>query len=251
MARFETTTPPLRVSITGIDGAGKDTVARQSLHELSAEQNNTMIKLGRPSYVFENGQQSQIFRRTISLIDNLHERTDAIGVSNLILAVNALGVVVQSRGIEQAAARYRPDVIASSRDPRLDPIVYFNYYGGRGADKISYPTRGEVMQRVTGIDRDLIVLLKISPENAMKRIRERFEDAFDPSAVYDRKRWQHVHENPRELARLAEGYEAALEQVDYLADTPVVRVDTNDLSMREVVDAVKLAIERVRPVKSA
>lgn len=205
-----------------------------------------MIKLGRPSYLFQHGKQSQIFSRTTNSIDRLHEQADDIGVTNLILAVNALSVIVQSRGIENTAMRHNPDLVASSRDPRLDPTVYFNYYGKRNADKIDYSTRGKVMQHITGIDRDLIVLLKISPDNAMKRIRKRFEDDFNPAAAYDRKRWQHLHENPQDLARLADGYEEAIEQVDYLANTPVVRIDTNDLTMREVVDAVKLELRQAQ-----
>lgn len=41
---------PFKVSITGIDGAGKDTVTRLALEMVSNDGNQHTVKIGRPAY---------------------------------------------------------------------------------------------------------------------------------------------------------------------------------------------------------
>lgn len=239
-----------RLSVTGIDGAGKDSALSRALQELSAEQDDVAIKLGRPSYVYRDGQEQQVFQRTTDFMNLIHEQADSIGSREMVFATNALATVINSRVVEPLAThRYDPDILGSSRDTRLDSLVYSSYYGGSGAARINYSTRGKIIQNITGVNRDLIVLMQISPQEAMKRIRQRTEDSYasavDKRSVVPR----HLHENPSDLARLAERYEEVLAEVEYLRDTPIVRIDTTSLSIEEATEAVKKAIGDTRSNK--
>lgn len=234
---------PLRVSITGIDGAGKDTVARQALTEVSGEGNINTIKLGRPAYSIDNGTPTQIFAHTTEAIDRLHNFADKIQNPNLILAVNAFNVVVQTRLMERAALHdKRINIIASSRDPRVDPVVYLDYYGGKTGEKLSKAQRGKFVQGLTAVSRDLIILLQVSPELAVERIEQRIRDDEAASGNVMRQKWRHIHENVTDLAMLSRGYEQALEEPGVIGDTKVVRIQTDSLTKEQVIDEAKRAI---------
>lgn len=83
---------PLKVSITGIDGAGKDTVARESLVELSVRRDLSVMKLGRPAYGIANGTISEEFQRTNGVMENLNERFNRARSPGLVMAANALNI---------------------------------------------------------------------------------------------------------------------------------------------------------------
>lgn len=234
---------PLRVSITGIDGAGKDTVARRALTEVSAENDLTAIKLGRPAYRIDSGESKQIFRHTTDAIDRLHNFADEIQNPKLILAVNAMNVVIQTRIMESSVLRDNSiDIIASSRDPRIDPVVYLDYYGGKGGEKISKARRGRIVQALTNVSRDLIILLQVSPELAVERIEQRIREDEAANGTIMRQKWRHIHENVTDLTMLANGYEQALEEPSIVGDTEVVRIQTDHLTKEQVIDEAKQAI---------
>lgn len=218
---------PLKVSITGIDGAGKDTVARESLVELSARRDLSVMKLGRPAYGITNGTISEEFQRTNGFMGMLNERFNSTGSLGLVMAANALNMVTQTRVMEPFGARREYDVIASSRDPILDPTVYFDFYGGALARWVDYRARASVMKGITGVERDLIVLLQVDPETAIQRIESRLAtEQADQSATRPQQR--HLHENPKDLAEIAAAYEQAISDIRSLGNATIVRVDTND-----------------------
>ena len=232
----------LKVSITGIDGAGKDTVSRSALEGISNTQDLTVVKLGRPAYRIVNGEVTQIFRRTTEAIDRLHEISDEVANTKLITASNALNMVIQTRVMERASvADDAVDILASSRDPRLDPAVYYDFYGGKSSEYISMQRRARLMQRLTNISRDLIIYLEVDPELAVARIDARIaaENAGNDTTM--RPKWKHVHENIHDLASLAAGYDTALSTIDF-DGADIVRIDTNDKTRAQVIEETQQTI---------
>ena len=62
---------PFRLSITGIDGSGKDTIAKEVLSKAAADY-ASVVKLGRPAYEYSGGDVRQIFRRVTESMDRVH-----------------------------------------------------------------------------------------------------------------------------------------------------------------------------------
>jgi len=235
------TEPAFKMSVTGIDGSGKDTVTRKALERVSSESSLSIVKLGRPAYRIENGEAIQIFQRTTEGIDRLHAYCDEIGKPALITAANALNVVVQTRILERQVNTDGYDIIASSRDPRVDPTVYFDFYGGSTASRVDLERRGRFMQSLTGVARNLIVLLEVDPETAVERIEARIA-AENAGAESMRPKWRHIHENVEDLSSLASGYHRALDELSCVEGTDIVRVNTNGKPAEEVTDEVTQAI---------
>lgn len=70
---------PLRVSITGIDGSGKDTTTKASLEQFSREHEVCVVKLGRPAYRIDCGNTTQFFAQLQRLsIDCTKQPTAAL-----------------------------------------------------------------------------------------------------------------------------------------------------------------------------
>lgn len=209
-------TPITRVSITGIDGSGKDTVAGMALTTLSHE--FPVVKIGRPAYSLVDGDAMQMFSKTTRAFDFAHRQADRFGSSGGIVATNAINVVTQARFIEPLAAHVepRPAVLASSRDPRIDPAVYMSYYSPDVAAHMTMADRIRHMQRLTAVQRDLIVLLRVSPALAVERIDARIaaeqaarEETGERSASL-RDKWRHKHENAADLGGLQLAYTEAV-----------------------------------------
>lgn len=121
----------------------------------------------------------------------------------MIVAANALNDMVKTRGMERRVLLENVDVIASSRDPRLDPVVYADYYGGV-ARRFNKERQGQVLQALNGVQRDLIVLLHVDPEEAVRRIEQRIANEQVSSYDIMRPKWRHIHKNPNDLALLAQ-----------------------------------------------
>ena len=251
MTKPPETQPPFRVSITGIDGAGKDTVTKLTLG-LLAQDFNSVVKLGRPAYEFNQDGERQIFRRTTEGMDKIHQLSDKVHNKNLITGVNALNVMVQTRVLERnvLAKEPTPDILVSSRDPRVDPAVYFTYYAPDVFRRnIGIEKRVRTMQQLTGVTRNLIVLLKVDPNVAVERIEariqaEREERLASGQATADvmREKWRHIHENIADLTMLSEGYDVAIDALQDVQPTTVVEINTTELERHQVVDFARLAI---------
>lgn len=241
---------PLRVSITGIDGAGKDTVAGLALLEC-AERYPCVVKLGRPAYRIEGGVKRQIYGRTTAAFDRLHALADERRDPRLILCVNAMHVMAQARILErrEVNARPTPDVVATTRDWRIDPAVYFSYYAPSKAGAISIEERMRNMQRLTGVQRDLIILLRVNPIVAVERIEGRMEQeaalrSYDRCVTAsDRDKWRHLHETVEDLAALAEGYTDALASLNG-DTTTVVEIETTGVPKEVVAHSAAEAIKQ-------
>ncbi|MFA5003933.1 MAG: hypothetical protein WC498_01490 [Candidatus Saccharimonadales bacterium] len=241
-------TQPTRVSITGIDGAGKDSVARDALRMVAED--HRVVKLGRPAYLFERGREQQIFSKITGAFDRIHRVADCHRSPASITIANALNVITQTRLLEPLVMRSdpKPELLVSSRDPRIDPAVYLSYYAPRKANRLSFDQRVERMQKLTNVSRNLVIRLCVDPELAVTRIQDRMiaeqetrsEICANQAGMRDK--WGHMHENATDLAMLADGYGHALHALRRIVPTAVVEIDTDNRDRHEVASLVQSTI---------
>lgn len=248
----------LRVSITGIDGAGKDTGTKLALQKVAAAGIAPIVKVVRPMYVINaDGVETQIYKSWKEFTDTVHEFADKTRQKCAILGANALDVMVQSRFIEPAALRANPDakVLASSRDMRVDPAVYSEFYCTMFAKRMSMKKRLQAAQFMTGISRDLIVRLVVDPKTAVKRIDERIAreaaEKEQSGVAGMRDKWRHMHENPDDLQKLDAAYAMALKVLSEYSSTEILEIDTNDMTREEVAEQVADKITKSYNLKNA
>ncbi len=245
---------PFRISITGIDGSGKDGVASSVLEMLSME--STAIQIGKPSFMYEKGESHEIFRPVNRTVDTIHDFGDKHQYQKLILGISAVNVVVQARILERLAEHYRPraDIIASNRDTRIDSAVYMEYYGNQQPKSTSTKGREEQVQRIqqrinrvqrlTKIKRDLVITLTVDPEIAMQRIEDRI--AKDKLSGTGKESPRQMHETIDDLAMLAAAYEPASQQLQTIQPHKAVTIDTSGRNFDEVVDITYRVINSAR-----
>lgn len=228
---------PFRVSITGIDGAGKDTITRSALTR-SASDGLSIVKIGRPAYIIgPDGSTSQIFKRTTEAFDKLHRGADVLHSRLGISALNVVRYATQARILEPIMARRQPapDITAWVRDPRIDTAVYFEYYLSSLRRRVTVAERLKAMQLLTGFQRDLIIVLNVDPEVAVERIDARITKEREAEAADGfRGKWRHMHENVDSLAGLAAAYSPVLAELQKMAPTRIVEIDTTARSQEDV-----------------
>ncbi len=244
---------PFRISITGIDGSGKDGVTTSVLEMLSME--SPAIQIGKPSFMYEQGKSHEIFRPVNRTVDTIHDFGDRHQYQKLILGISAVNVVVQARILERLAEHYQPhaDIIASNRDTRIDSAVYMEYYGNKSKNSSTKGREDQIqriqqrinrVQRLTKIKRDLIITLAVDPEIAIQRIEDRI--AKDKLSGAGKESPRQMHETIGDLAMLAAAYEPASQQLQVIQPHRAVTIDTSDRSFEEVVDITYRTINSAR-----
>ena len=235
---------PFRMSITGIDGSGKDGVANSVFQMLSSE--STVVQLGRPSLLYRNGESKRIFRPIVSPVEAIHNYGDRHDSQKIVLGISAINTVMQSRVLERLASHYHPtpDIIASNRDARLDSAVYLECYANKKLKSMSIEERVNRLQRLTNIHRDLVIRLHVDPEVAIQRIENQLSQQA-LSGVQDRSVRQ-IHENIDDLAKLTSAYEPASRQLQRIQPHKAVIIDTTDRTPEEVVDVTYNVINAAR-----
>lgn len=238
-------TEVFRASITGIDGAGKDTISELTCQKMRDVGVSPIVKLNRPSYRVDNNGQEEIFCRQNHRMDKIHNFADQHHVVPLIVAVNAINVMLQSRTFErQILSDDETKLLISSRDWIIDPVVYAEYYLPRISSKISLEKRLEAMQKLTGIERELIIQLKVDPESAVERIAGRMKAESESSDDIMRAKWQHMHENADDLRSLQAGYEKVFtKHREMNPGLRIVEIGTDDKEVSEVAYLASLAIK--------
>ena len=234
-----------RTSITGIDGAGKDSVSKQACENMYNEGLSSIVKLSRPILRVDEDGTNQIFSDYSNRMDKAHNFADKHHVKPLIVAVNAMNVMYQSRILERKiASDDETELLISARDWVIDPVVYAEYYLPRLSNSMSLENRLKIMQQLTGINRELIIQLKVDPETAVKRIEERMQLESETSEDVMRLKWQHVHENIDDLNNLQKGYSKAFDKYHEMhPDLRIIEIGTDDKTRDEVAYLSSLAIK--------
>ena len=196
---------PLKVSITGIDGAGKSTVTGIVVTTLG--QDNRVARISRPAYSIVEGYKQNHYQRLLNVVDSLHEIADRTCNKRCVLCANVLNVLLQGRIIEPGLIRrIKPDIVIGSRDYLIDPAVYAIFYSPLLAKK-NMDDRITHIQRMTGIYfRDIIFFLTVPPDEAVSRIEKRIALERANSTKPERKKWRHMHEQTHHLSLLQPQY---------------------------------------------
>ncbi len=229
---------PLKVSITGIDGAGKSTVTDFLASQLGEEER--VARISRPSYSVVEGEKQFHYERLLGTVDRLHSFADHTRKPKLVLGANALNVVLQGRVIEPGLInKIKPNLVLGSRDYLIDPSVYAIYYSPRLAER-SMDERLSYMQQISGLDfRDVIFFLTVPPQEAVARIERRIEsESQHLSGDKKREKWRHMHEQEEHLSTLQRGYEDALEVVYQRRRTPIYEIDTTASNPQQITDFI-------------
>lgn len=220
---------PLKVAITGIDGAGKSTVTDKLALELGGTYR--VARVSRPAFAVINGIKYPFYQRLLKAVDALHASADKTENMRNILWVNALHVALQGRVIEPGLIKaIKPDIVLTSRDYIIDPAVYASVYAPTYCSQ-NLKRKIRHMQRFTGLSfRDAVFLLTVSPEEAVQRIERRIAQEKLKPGVAEREKWRHLHENVATLGLLQQGYYAALAEVKQQSDKVQIEiVDTQTL----------------------
>lgn len=229
---------PFRFSVTGIDGSGKDSVTKSVLEVLSAD--STAIEVGKPSRRYMHGEAKEIFRPIVRPIDALHDFGDRHELQKLVLGVSAVNTLTKSRVLERLASLYRPQIIASNRDARIDSAVYLEFYNNDKLRTMPIDERIARLQRLTKISRDLIIRLAVDPEVALNRIENGLASADSQRVV------RQMHETIDGLSRLDAAYEPASRALMAIQPHRAVTVNVSDRSQAETLDVVYNVITAAR-----
>jgi thymidylate kinase len=214
---------PLRVSVVGIDGAGKSSTTLRAIDALASTL--TVAKPGRQPFVVGRGRRTECAPRVSRFFETLFRRADetrrraAIGLSRLLF-------IRWQGSLEPYMERaFRPDVVLGTRCMILDPAIYSGVYAGRLA-RASLEAKLGAFRRLSRLPfRDLYVLLRTPADAAMRRIHGRIakERGFDPGP---RERWLHLHEDEAILRDLGRRFDEALTAAARLARIAVIEIDT-------------------------
>lgn len=240
--KFRTEKQPLKVSVTGIDGAGKDTVTEAVLADIARSEGLVTAKLGRPSLQFEGSEVQDIFPWITGFYNRCHLYTQEKKMSLSAAAVNALYVLIQARALEPLLERDGVDLLATIRDSRIDPAIHMTIYGPGALNScMSLEQRIRLMQRLTHTERDAIFWLNADPRVAFRRVRENIEveQSLGTRGGGD------IHETADNLQMLSLAYRPAMIALRNQKLTPIIEVDTTERTVDETIGVVKDYIGKV------
>jgi thymidylate kinase len=228
---------PVKVSILGLDGAGKSTTVSyfvQSFHK-----DFYIIKLGRSAYYYDRhtGERVYIFKKLLSKIDSLYEKGEKKG-NRLKILFASIFYVFAARYMEyKVVHKFKPDIMIASRDISVDTIIYSDYYLPFLKIVPNFIKRFLInLLSLFPKKSDLIIYLDLEPSASIKRIKKReVKRKIDRSVMRIKSRYR--HENIKDLTRIALKFDSYLK--GYLSNkkTPsVVYVDVNNKNSKEVTE---------------
>lgn len=220
---------PFRASITGIDGAGKDSVSELVADILGKELD--VVKVTPPIYGIRDGIESLEFSALIQAYDLVNSAAVRSQNKNAVLLAQAAYVLLQTRVIEPSMIRrYKPDVVIGARDMLVDPAVYANLYAKGTLGSQSINNRIQTMHKITGTPyRQSITLLTAEPRTALEKIKNQMMENTEGG----RKRLHYVHETEEHLTYLSQSYRQVLRVLRENHPTPILEVDTNSKMQSE------------------
>lgn len=204
---------PLDTSLSGPDGAGKDTAVAGALDILFHTFNSDLrvVRLDRPPMCVwqddkENVRTQKLFVPLFRLINHAHEVGDREGNIRLVQASNAANVIIQGWVIRRiASSNFNPNLYLSGRNYFTDSAAYAQFYSP-ALTHLSIEQRLKFMKHVSNLpDYDQIYFMQIDPETALKRIEGRVaSERIKPTGHV---LWRHRHETIEGLTQLSNTFE--------------------------------------------
>lgn len=224
----------IKVSILGLDGAGKSTTV--SYFTQSFYNEFSIVKLGRSAYYFDRNTNEKkfLFTKLLKRIDNMFERYEKKH-SKIGIAIASIFYIIAIRWMEhKVIKKLKPDIIIASRDITIDSLIYVDYYI-KFAKYIPKVIKRFIINLFCFFPKksDLIIFLELDPNESMKRIKKReLKDKIDPSVM--RKKSRYRHENIESLIQIANNYNDYLKNyLNKKKKQTIVFVDANKQNTKE------------------
>lgn len=224
----------VKVSILGLDGAGKSTTVSYFTQSFFRE--FSIVKLGRSAYYFdkETGEKKPLFTKLLKRVDKVFEKFEKKH-SKIGIAFASIFYIIAVRWMEFKVIRsIKPDIIIASRDISIDALIYVDYYL-KIAKLLPKVLKRFIINLFSLFPKksDLIIFLELDPAESMKRIKKReSKEKIDPSVL--RKKSRYRHENITSLTEIANNYNEYLK--NYIVKkrkSTVVFVDANKQNTKE------------------
>lgn len=214
------------ITVTGLDGSGKNTVADAAVHWRSF--NRPQVKISRPTEVVHRGEVFPIAPKLTKKTDSLHRRTTDSKSRLGVAAVNGLEMLAKARLIAGVAAKdHNAETVWWVRDKVVDLAVYSGFYLERfGRIDTEHVTR--LFRVASGEPSDVLFYLHVSPEVAVDRIQGRIGE----------ERASDMHESPEHLAMLGDRYQKVFDVARRLYGTQVVQIDVDSRTQEETAEIV-------------
>jgi len=233
---------PLRVSVIGLDGAGKSSTTLRAIDTLSAR--FTVMKPGREPFVIGSGGRHHCLPAASRWVESTFKRADATRRRGIIGATRLAFIRYQGWLEPHLVTRFRPQLVLGTRCMIIDPAIYSEIYAPSLA-RLSLERRLRLFRRYSGLPfRDLYVVLRTPADVAMARIQARLAKlpAATPPA---REHWLHLHEQEPILRELASRFDDALTTARRLSPFELVQVDTTRHDESSVAALIAAEVQRV------
>ncbi|MBS3087909.1 hypothetical protein J4226_04925 [Candidatus Pacearchaeota archaeon] len=235
-----------RISVIGIDGAGKSTVISKTIAKLSNEYK--ILKTGRPIYIEEAGKRTYFYEKTTKKIDAIHQYFDNTKFKPGISFANGLNVFIQPTLESKMITYHNPDITIASRDMTICPATYLTFYHPN-SKKLTQAQRLNLFNRFRRMGYpNLITYLDINPKEAVKRIDSRIEQEQLLNKATNRNKWKHLHETEDKLKEIKKHYENALEYL--IKEGEKIKIIDANQSLENVIDEfAQTIIENMKSFK--
>jgi thymidylate kinase len=227
---------PVRISVIGIDGAGKSSTTLKAIYSLSHQV--PICKAGRNPISIWEGNISPCLPKTAKCFESLFKRMDATKKRQWIGLTRLVFVFFQGWLEPYMIKKYRPGLVMTTRCMIVDSAIYSDFYYPRVSQKMAIESKLRFAQQYSRLPfRDLYFFLDTPIETAMERIYRRISDDH-PEITYGRDYWLHLHEHEESLRELDRKFRETLMIAQRMAPFEVVEIDTAKHGEEEVANFI-------------
>jgi thymidylate kinase len=227
---------PLRVSVIGIDGAGKSSTTLRAILRLGSD--FSVCKPGRDPFALRNGQITYCMPRISRFFESFFKYVDATKKRSWIGMSRILFVLYQGWLEPYMIRKYGPDLVINTRCMIIDPAIYSHLYYPWLGNRLSLKQKLQVARFLSRLPfRDLYIFLNTPAQIAMERIYKRIakEPGYESQS---REYWLHLHEQEVILNQLGERFRETLIVAQKMVPFKVIEIDTSQHPEEEVAERI-------------
>lgn len=210
----------LDITILGIDGSGKTTLAESAARILSRDY--SVVTLGREAHLWKHGLSTRIFAEEDESIKSMSD------INPVRRAYRRIAKTFWwPRRLRLTSTIHAPDIIIQDRDQIIDPVVLASSYIP-GSMRIPMLVRMNVMKTVTrGKLPDIALYLEITPGTAYSRLCSRSDSNAEGLST---------HENISSLELMAHQYAESAEHLKSLGvEVETISTQANSIKQTLVI----------------